>query len=87
MLADRHTSTLFDLEQHLCAMLRVANFDQLLIGPLLSHPTVQQQFQPPPHAHDIPEVSIAMHDLCKKAWLHSFYLSAVYSYYSTNCCS
>jgi len=43
----REVTTLYDLQEQLCQDLKVSNFSQLELGPLLRNPVIIQSFKPP----------------------------------------
>lgn len=54
----REVITLYDLEQHLCQLLRVESYDRLQLGPLLRAPIIVQHFNPPSSLLKVPKVLI-----------------------------
>ena len=43
----RQVTTLYDLQEQLCLDLKVSDFSQLELGPLLRNPVIIQSFKPP----------------------------------------
>ena len=60
--AFREVITLYDLEQHLCQLLRVESYDRLQLGPLLRAPIIVQHFNPPSSLLKVPKVPICTLD-------------------------